>query len=216
MNVKTMALGDLQTNTYIITDESTKSTVIIDPAGDAVSILEYIKEMELNLKAILITHGHFDHFTGVSRLKNLYDVPVVAHKKEAERMEDANSNLSMHFYAKAITAHGDTYIEDGDTINYGGELVFKCIRVPGHTEDSICFYNDKDGILFSGDTLMARSIGRTDFYKGLNTDIITNIKEKLLVLPIDTVVYCGHGFSTTIGSEKDNNPYVGDNSFINM
>jgi glyoxylase-like metal-dependent hydrolase (beta-lactamase superfamily II) len=208
MEVITLTLGQLQTNVYIIADFSENTCILIDPAAEGKRIIKEIQNEGLEVKGILITHGHFDHIGAVNQLKTYYDVPVFAHESESNMMEDSQQNFSVYFLQRAIVSKADTFIEHGETINFGGELSFRCIEVPGHTANSICFYNENNHLLFSGDTLMAGAIGRTDFYQGASDTLINSIKDELMVLPKETKVYSGHGNSTNIGIEARNNPYL--------
>jgi glyoxylase-like metal-dependent hydrolase (beta-lactamase superfamily II) len=208
MEIKRLYLGDLQTNCYLVVHSETKDVVIIDPASNNDGkITQVIEENALNPIAILITHGHFDHVGAVNQLKQSYDLPVYVSEIENQIMKDSQRNLSEPFMHSAMTASGDHIIKHGEELRIG-EFVFKCIEVPGHTEESICFYMPAEGVLFSGDTLFHNSIGRTDFFNGPSNTLINEIKEKLMILPGETVVYPGHGFSTTIEDEMKDNYYL--------
>lgn len=208
MDIKRMVFGSLETNAYVVSDEQSKTAVVIDPGAEAESIVKYIKSHALTLKAILLTHGHFDHVGAAEALKEHFDVPVIAHKEEAKLMEDPIKNLSKYMLGDDIIAHADTYIEEDEVIDFGNGLAFKGILVPGHSPKSICFYNQEAKIVFSGDTLMAGSIGRTDLYDGHPDDLLKMITKNLLCLPEETVVYPGHGNETTIGHELRYNQFL--------
>ncbi|PKM96463.1 MAG: hypothetical protein CVU84_01760 [Firmicutes bacterium HGW-Firmicutes-1] len=208
MEIKTIVTGVLQTNTYLVINEGGKDAVLIDPAADSGIILEEIAESDVNLKAILITHGHFDHIGEVDFIRQHFNVPVYAHKDEANMMKNEKENLSLIFFGRSIVAHADSYIDDGDILDFGEGLEFKCIVVPGHTSNSVCFYNDSYDFLVTGDTLMAGAIGRTDLNNTSAKMLANNIEEKLLVLPDHTVVYPGHGYKTKIIVEKESNPFL--------
>lgn len=207
VKVKTMMLGMLQTNVYIVYDEESKDAVVIDPAGEQDRIIRFIEENNLRLMGILVTHGHFDHIGVVDSIRDSFGVPVFTSKEEGMLMADPNKNLSLDFMGKAIAVENDEVVGDRDILEFG-ELVFDCIIVPGHSPESVCYYNSENDMLFCGDTLFAGSIGRTDMYNGPQDTLINNIKEKLMSLPEDTIVYPGHGFQTTIGYEKKTNIYM--------
>lgn len=207
MKIKTLILGDLHTNVYVVFDEEFKDAVVIDPADEEDKIIQFIDENNLKLKGVLITHGHYDHFRAVNKIKNIYGVPVFASKEESESMENPNINLSIRFAGTPISAKSDEIIDDGDIIEFS-DLVFRCIKVPGHSIGSICFYNEENNVLFSGDTLFASAVGRTDFYEGPQQTLITQIKSRLMCLPKETKVYPGHGLRTTIEYENRANPYL--------
>ncbi|MCT4543746.1 MAG: MBL fold metallo-hydrolase [Vallitalea sp.] len=207
MEVKTMMLGDLQTNGYIVYDKESKDAVVIDPAANPDRIIKFVEENELKIMGLLVTHGHFDHILAIDKLRDEYGVPVFTSKEEKFTMGDPNDNLSLRFLGKSVSVKSNENIEDGDILEFG-ELVFECIKVPGHSNASICYYNSENKLLFSGDTLFASSIGRTDFYQGLQSTLVDKIKEKLLCLPDETKVYPGHGLNTTIGYEKKTNIYL--------
>lgn len=208
MVVETIVTGLLQTNTYLIINESGDEAVLVDPAADFEDIIAEIDQKGVQLKAILITHGHFDHIGIVDEVKQHFNVPVYAHKAEAEMMLNGHANLSKQFFGEDIVAHADYFIEDGEHLDFGNGLTFDCISVAGHTNNSICFYNSEYDFVVTGDTLMAGSIGRTDFNRVSPLVLIRNIKEKLLVMPGKTVVYSGHGPKTSINAEKTSNPYL--------
>ena len=210
MKLYQLQLGQIQTNGYLVVDEQTNEAVMIDPGSSALQIINRINELSVTLKAILITHGHYDHIGAVTALKTHFPVPVITHQDEAEAMADSHKNLSAAFTGEPITAQGDTYVQDGESLELSEELSFKIIIVPGHTKSSVCFYLPKERVLFSGDTLFDGSIGRTDFYEGEKWDLIRNIQEKLLSLPKETLVYPGHGSRTTIEKEQKYNYFFRD------
>lgn len=208
MKVKTIITGELQTNTYLIIDEKNKKALIVDPGGDLEMIIEELSHEDLSLEAILITHGHFDHIGVAESLKEHFNVSIYAHKEEAEIMKDPRKNLSSYFYGTRITAHADQLIKEDDILDLGDEFSFKCIVVSGHTDYSVCFYNEKHNYVLTGDTLMAGSMGRTDLNNKSTSFLAQNIKDQLFVLPENTLVYPGHGESTQIGIEKIHNPFL--------
>lgn len=208
MEIEIIVTGPLQTNTYLIVSETGKEAVIVDPAADFEDVVIEIEQRAVQLKAILITHGHFDHIGIVDDIKEHFNVPVYAHREEAVLMRESSKNLSRQFFGMDITAKTDHFVEDGQRLDFGDGLVFDCIVVPGHTNNSVCYYNAEYAFLITGDTLMAGSIGRTDFNQVSPSVLIQNIKKKLLILPEKTVIYSGHGPKTTIEAEKISNPYL--------
>ncbi|TCT16784.1 glyoxylase-like metal-dependent hydrolase (beta-lactamase superfamily II) [Natranaerovirga pectinivora] len=208
MEVKTLILGELQTNCYLIINDKSKSVMIVDPATDFNNeIDEVILKNQLKPVAVLLTHGHFDHIGSVGYLKNKYNVPIYASKYENDLMSNSALNLSKSFLNMSITGEADIIIKDNAVIELDG-ISIRCIEVPGHTEESICYYIEAENLLFSGDTLFRNSVGRSDFYNGPSNTLQEKIKEKLLVLPEETNVFPGHGFATTIEEEKRNNSYL--------
>lgn len=208
MEIKTIVTGELQTNTYLIINEETKDAILVDPAAEPERILEEIEESQANILGILITHGHFDHIGAVDLIAKQFKAPVITHPEEAGLMASGTQNLSLYFYQENIVAKADTFIEDGQVIEFGPQLTFKCLIVPGHTSKSVCYYNEAHGFIITGDTLMAGSVGRTDFYDNNVKAFVKNIQEKLMVLPDETLVYPGHGYATEIIVEKNSNPYL--------
>lgn len=202
-----MLLGELGTNVYVVYDEESKEAVVIDPAADPDKISQFIEEQHLNLMGMLVTHGHYDHIQAIDALREQYGVPVFSSKEEGELMKDPHRNLSLRFSGKAVSIETNELVGDGDIVEFG-HIEFECITVPGHSPESICYYNPLHQLLFSGDTLFPSAVGRMDFYEGHPDTLITSIKERLLCLPDDTKVYSGHGLRTTIGYEKDANMFL--------
>lgn len=203
--VVTNVLGDLATNCYTVVNTATREAIIIDPAASAEFLLEMIKNQQYKLTKIFLTHGHFDHILGIEGIKKAYpDVPVVIGKNDEDILATRAANLSMMFSGDPVALKADETVNDNDVVEILGTKV-KCIEVPGHTKGGMCFYFEENKRLFAGDTLFAGSIGRSDFPTGDGEALVRNIKEKLLVLPEDTVVYPGHNNRTTIGRERVDN-----------
>jgi len=200
-------VGPVQTNCYFLFDKETKECVIVDPGDEAEKILRFIRNKQLKVTAILLTHGHFDHIQAVSDVQKATGAKVMASRAEKIIIESTTNNLSSVMSASCTTSV-DEYLEDGQEIELLGQTV-RCILTPGHTIGGMCFYFPKAGILFSGDTLFQESVGRTDFPTGSMSQIIHSIREKLLILPPAVRVYPGHGMTTSIGEEKMYNPYAG-------
>lgn len=204
--VVTNMLGDLGTNCYTVVNTATREAVIIDPAANSSFLIGMIKNQQYKLVKIFLTHGHFDHVGAVPGLKEAYpDVPVVIGKNDEDILRTPEANLSMMF-DEPISLKADELVSDGEELSLLGTTI-KCIEVPGHTKGGMCYYFEENGYLFDGDTLFAGSIGRSDFPTGDGEALLTNISEKLLTLPDETVVYPGHNSRTTIGREKETNPY---------
>lgn len=201
-----MPLGPLQTNAYLIYDETTRKAVIIDPGAEPKKVIETLEKQQLKLEKILLTHGHFDHIGAVEVLKQETQAKVIAHKNAPKYLENPSYNLSQMFMGGVVTTQADDYVEDGDEIRIdGSNLCFKVIAIPGHTLDGMAFYDEKNKEVYVGDSLFKGSIGRTDFVGGDLNTLLKGIKNKLFTLPDETIVYPGHGESTTIGYEKSTN-----------
>ena len=200
-----MVLGICQTNTYFIYREGCPDAVIVDPADQGDKIYSALERNGFQVKAVLLTHGHFDHIWGIEGLKSVADVPVYADEAEAEVLGDARKNVSAQMH-RSCTMEADEYLKDGQKVELAG-ITFQMISTPGHTAGGCCYYIEEAGFLVSGDTLFQESVGRTDFPTGSMGTLVRSIKEKLFVLPEDTKVYPGHGDSTTIAHEKKYNPF---------
>lgn len=204
MKIIRMMAGVYGVNCYLLYDES-KEGIVVDPGGDVDEILEVIKENELDIKYIVLTHGHGDHIGGLMGLKAALDVPVMVHEFEKELLMDGSKNLSPTMAMGKVEVEPDILLKDGDKIKVGnGEILV--IHTPGHTKGGISL-KIGDNIL-TGDTLFKGSIGRTDLLGGNYEQIIESIKTKILVYPDETMIHPGHGPSSTIASEKTSNPFL--------
>jgi len=211
MTIKTFTFNPIQENTYLVYDE-TNEAVVID-AGclseiEKRALKNYIADNNLILKRVLNTHLHFDHQFGNKFLYTTYGIKPEACKEDEYLLENViaqTRSFGVEINEEAQTI-GD-YITDGQDLKFGNTTL-KALHVPGHSPGSMAFYAEKEGILFAGDVLFRESIGRTDLPKGDYATLILSITNKLLPLPDSTVVYCGHGPSTTIGFERKNNPFL--------
>lgn len=205
-----LIMGELQTNCYLVWDEESKEAVVIDVADDGTSVADEIEKKKLNLKYILATHGHFDHNLGVLDLKLIYNTPFGASQKDWFLLE-RQQETAKHFLKKEIKTPNlkkiDIDLDKTKEIKIGDEIL-EIVKTPGHTPGSVCFYwkskisaIDKNGYLFSGDTLFKDCRGRTDFKYGSTKDIYKSIR-KIIKLPENTLILSGHGEETTIGAEK--------------
>ena len=208
MKIETLVLGSVRTNCYLLINEGTRETLVVDPADRVDVIARKIVDEDLTLKAILLTHGHGDHILAVNDLKKQFGVKVYAAKAEEPLLLNPEQNLSQALFGIAVTVKPDILLEDGQEFEAAG-IRLRMIHTPGHTPGGCCYYQADEKVLFSGDTLFCGSIGRTDFPGGSLSELIRSVKEKLLILPEDVKVYPGHEELTTIGHEKRYNPYMG-------
>lgn len=193
-------IGD-ETNCYIVQDDKTKETMVIDAAGDVDKIVEMLDILQAKLKYIYLTHCHGDHIGGVQELKERYGGKIVAQRQAAENLKDPNINLTTYIGNEGLSIEIDARVDDNDLLHLG-ELEFRVIHTPGHTSGGSCLYCEKEQLLFSGDTLFRGTWGRTDVPTGDFEAIIKSITKKLMILPDETIVYPGHGKSTMIKEEK--------------
>lgn len=209
--VITNQLGDFMTNCYTVYHSETREAVIIDPASNARFLNNMLVNQQLNCVAVLLTHGHIDHMAAVPELLELvgHKVPVYAAAEEQDVLNDPRKNLSSMFSDQVMTIKPDVLLEDGQVVELLGTEI-TCMLVPGHTKGGMCYYLPENHIIFSGDTLFSRSIGRSDFPTGDGIQLVNAIRKKLMVLPEQTTVYPGHNERTTIGREKEINPFLTD------
>ena len=189
------------TNCYIVEDEETKETMVIDPGGEADKIIEMLDIIEANVKYIYLTQCHSDHIGEVATVKEKKGGKVLIHRDDADGLDNEDINLSETIDMGHIELEPDSRVDDGDLIHVGN-IEFKVLHTPGHTQGSSSLYCKKEGLLFSGDTLFRGTWGRTDLPTSSFEAIMKSITEKLMVLPDETVVYPGHGKSTLIMDEK--------------
>ena len=207
MQVYNIPTGALGTNTYLVYDDDSMAGFIVDPGGYASGIADKIKEMGIDLQYIMLTHGHADHIMGVEGFREAFpEVKVIANTNEKEMLGDVSFNMSAQF-GQPTEIDADIYVDDEDEMEVGG-LKLKFFFTPGHSPGGMCIYIPEENTLFSGDTLFCASIGRTDF-PGCSFEALKKaIHEKLWPLPDETSVFPGHMQPTSIGYERENNPFV--------
>lgn len=203
MEINVLSLGYIQSNCYLLSTE--KAAVVIDPGFNSFEVTNFLKNAKDKERLILLTHGHFDHIGGAEALRKDTDTKIAIGKLDNFALSDTHFNLSDIFHAKLTPFSADILLQDNDEISIG-DLNFKVIHTPGHTVGGVCYL--LDNILFSGDTLFCKSIGRTDFPAGSYNTLENSIKNLYNTLPQDTIILAGHGESTTIGQEKLGNPYI--------
>ncbi|WP_373483562.1 MBL fold metallo-hydrolase [Acetobacterium sp.] len=205
MEVIKKALGQMGTNCYVVWDEKTLEAAVIDPGFEDQRINDIIYENRLQVKYILLTHGHFDHLGGVNQIKQLTGAKVLIHENDADCLLDPRRNLSVLAGLSMVLEPADGLLSENETITLG-DIVFRVIHTPGHSKGGICLLAEDQ--LFVGDTLFNTSIGRTDFADGDLNELLNGIESKLFILDDATIVLPGHGENTTIGYEKTNNPFL--------
>lgn len=195
------ALGE-PTNCYIVEDEESRETMVIDPGGEADKIIDMLDTLGIDkLKYIYLTHCHGDHFGAILEVKAKKGGKVLIHRDDAEGLYNPEISLTYYIGMADIELEADSRVDEGDIIHLGN-LEFKVIHTPGHTKGGTCLYCEKEALLFSGDTLFKGTWGRTDLPTSSFPDIIESITQKLTILPDDTIVYPGHGRMTTIREEE--------------
>jgi glyoxylase-like metal-dependent hydrolase (beta-lactamase superfamily II) len=207
--IQTIVVGEMLTNCYIVASrEWGGECVVVDPGAHPAKILQVLKEKNYSPRYIINTHGHIDHTGANASILEATSAKLLIHHEDVPLLQDPNLNLSALFGIDKTSPPPDQFLSDGDEI-LCGELEFEVLHTPGHTPGGICLF-DKGGVLLSGDSLFLSSIGRTDLPKGSYNTLIQSIKERLMILPDETVIYPGHGPSSTIGWERRRNPFLRD------
>lgn len=209
MKVHSLIVGELGVNCYIVACEKTKEAIVIDPGDEPDRILQYIEAEHLNIKYVVNTHGHADHIGANDAVVEATQAVLKIHEGDLAMLGDAKQNLSAFHGLPVLSNTKAQLLHEGDQISFGEEKLV-VLHTPGHSPGGICLAGRQ--ILFSGDSLFAESVGRCDFPGGSMTDLIYNIKTKLMILDDDTVVYPGHGPRTKIGWERKDNPYLSEDS----
>lgn len=204
IRVKTLVVGMVGTNCYLVYDEDTKRAVVVDPGDGAELIMSECRKLEIKPEAILLTHGHFDHIMAAPELRTAWNVPVYAALKEKELLKDRALNMTGGYNTQPLSLDADVSVEEGEVLDLAG-FQWKVLETPGHTSGSCCYYIEKEGVLFSGDTLFRLSYGRVDLPTGSPSDMAVSVK-RLLALPENVIVYPGHMDPSAIGHERKYNP----------
>ena len=206
--IKTFAVGMFQTNCHTISCQNTQESIIIDPGFDdqytTQNIIDFIDKNALQIKLIINTHGHPDHTCGNNILKERFNIPILIHKNDAHLLGETGKTIAETFGFKTYSPPADKLLEDGNLIKFGKETL-KVLHTPGHSRGSTSLVGENE--VFTGDTLFAGSIGRTDFPESSNLQMQQSL-QKLKALPDHFTVYPGHGPATTIGEEKRSNPFM--------
>ena len=209
MIIKTLPVGPIMANCFVIGCQETLEAAVIDPGDEADKILQSVADSDLNVKTIINTHGHFDHVSANKGIHTATNAPILIHALDAPMLEQISASAANWGLSAEDSPPPDRTIDDGDSITFG-QITLKVIHTPGHTPGGVSLFTD--GHVFVGDTLFAGSIGRTDFPGGDFATLKSSIQDKLFTLADDVRVYTGHGPETTIGHEKQHNPFVGVNA----
>jgi len=209
MEIERLVLGAYETNCYVLRNSPIeRDCLIIDTGLDAAGLVDFLSKGRFTPKAVVLTHGHVDHIGGITLLREEFDgIRVYIHKLDADMLSRAEHNLSALAGEPFSTEPAEYFLEEGDAVMEAG-ISLEVFHTPGHTPGGVSLYAKGDGIVFVGDALFAGSVGRTDFPGGDMAQLIASIRKKLLSLPDETVVYPGHGPTTTIARERANNPFL--------
>jgi len=206
MMIRSLEVGAIGANCYLVWCKETGEGVVIDPGDNAERIVQIIKDEKISVKHIINTHGHIDHIGANGGVKEATGASILIHELDAPTLLDAEDNLSEWMGLNVTGPPADQALRNGDRISVGKTVELVVIHTPGHTKGGICL---KCGdIIFTGDTLFAGSVGRSDFPGGSARQLIDSIHERLLCFPDDTTIYPGHGPYSTIGYERENNPFL--------
>src|ERR1700730_11203463 len=207
MILETLPVGPLQCNCSILGDETSREAIVVDPGDDIPRILALLAKHNLTVKQIVITHAHIDHIAGAHRLKELTGAPILYNQLDLPLVKMMDIQAGWLGIPTPKVSAPDEDLKDGQTISIVG-LTGTVIHTPGHTQGSSCLYIPDHTLLIAGDTLFAGSVGRTDLPGGNTQQILKSIHDRLLPLPDDVKVIPGHGSNTTIGMEREENPFL--------
>jgi hydroxyacylglutathione hydrolase len=204
MLIERLVVGMLESNCYLVASEDTKEGIIIDPGGDGPLILDRVQKLGLNITYIVNTHGHIDHIAANGPVKEATGAQLAIHKDDAEWLVTDQGAYARMLGVQSPGPAADVLLEEGDEIAFGSERL-QVMHTPGHSLGGISLVGD--GVVFCGDTLFADGVGRVDLPGGSWETLMHTIKTRLFSLPDDTIAYTGHGPPTTIGREKQSNPW---------
>lgn len=211
MIFNTIVAGPFQANNYLLIDESTKKAVLIDASGDFSAVKKYLDEYDATLEKVLLTHAHIDHIAGCYELQEKLGAKVFMHQDDKFLVDNLKQQLEMFGLPEEKEPKIDGFVQDGEQIEVG-EMNFKVIHTPGHSKGGVCYLMGNK--LFAGDTLFARSVGRTDLPGGDYDTLEESVTKKLFALDDDIAVFPGHGMSTNIGDERQSNPFFGETQVV--
>lgn len=207
MKLEILTVGIFEVNCYLYWDESSNDGIIIDPGDEEERIINRVGKLGFNPKAILLTHGHGDHIVAVDAVKVKYNIPLYIGNGEEELLKNPTANVSA-LIGHPIVAPPPDYLVDDEQLLTFGAISLKVLSTPGHSPAGVCYLDENEGLLFTGDTLFWNSIGRTDFPGCSHETLINSINSKILTLPDSIVCLPGHGPKTTVGAERENNPFL--------
>lgn len=212
MQIKRFEFNFFGENTYLIWDETSGEAAVVDPGmvndEENATVEQFIAERKLKMKYVLLTHAHIDHTFGIDWIVERYDIPVLAHKADVPLGQMRGQQAQMfHLPLSLGPVEIGRFVSDNEVLHLGKEDV-KVIATPGHSPGGVCYYVPESNFVLTGDTLFQSSIGRTDLPGGNQRTLILSIRDRLMTLPSNTVVYPGHGPATTIGIEEEHNPYI--------
>ncbi len=208
-NLQVAVVGRMQTNCYLLTNTETNETLIVDPGDHGDRIAGFCLREEYRPVGILLTHGHFDHISGVKALKEAFHIPLYAASQEEALLAEPGMNLSAKYQGYSVALVPDVLLEDGEVFTLAG-FEIRAIHTPGHTRGGICYYLPDEEIVFCGDTLFRHTYGRTDLPTSSFAELKASLLHKVFMLPEDVQAFPGHGNATTIKEEKSCNPILGD------
>lgn len=207
LRVEQYVVGPVMTNCYFAVNQDNNQMLVIDPGDSAEMLIHKIREENLTPVAVLLTHGHFDHAGAAQEVADAFGIEIYAEEHEKETLETPSVNLCGMIGERGKIYHADRYVKDGEHLDLAG-FDITVFHTPGHTKGGCCYYIEKEQAVFAGDTLFLESVGRTDFPGGSASQLIQSIQEKLMPLPGQTKVYTGHNSTTSIGWERQNNPFL--------